>query len=81
MISRSREQPPIALGVRSPESGGGHQLSEPILHRPRLVCSWLGRSRDSGSVRKEDSLGAALLPAQPALELVDDHVVWSSFFP
>jgi hypothetical protein len=72
------EQPPIALGVWSP---GGHLLSEPILHQLHSVCSWLGRSQGSGCVRKVDSLGVASLPAQPALELADGHVVGNSSFP
>jgi hypothetical protein len=79
MISYPSEQPPIALGVRS--LGGGYQLSEPTLHRPHSVCSWLGRSHGSGSIREEGSLGVVSSLVRPALELADDHVVENSFFP
>jgi hypothetical protein len=35
----------------------------------------------SGCVQKVDFLDIALLPAQPALELADSHVVGNSSFP
>jgi hypothetical protein len=63
------------------ESGGGHWLSEPTLHRPRSACSWLGRSRGSGFARREGSLGVVLPPARLVLELADDHVDGNSSFP
>jgi hypothetical protein len=79
MISFPSEQPPYS--PRRPESGGGHRLSEPTLHRPHSVCSWLGRSRGSGSVQEEGSLGIVSLSVRSALELADDHVDGNSFFP
>jgi hypothetical protein len=45
------------------------------------MCSWLGRSRGSGCVRKVDFLDVASLPSQPALELAESHVVGNSYFP
>jgi hypothetical protein len=45
------------------------------------VCSWLGRSRGSGFVRREGYLDVVSLPARLALELANDHVGGSSSFP